>query len=341
MDEAGKDQSLTISLTLGENGKTLTADSGRKYDLSTKGEASVADLAKVYLSELNQSGLADSFKISTNGSNQFVFEAKEAGTGTDRILSTQEKTNVSGALETPAAVNTAITTTPVDAYQTIDTTKAVDGTDFKYGGGDAENPEDYIIEVNGKKFMLADAAGEKALKGTEFDDVIVADTAANLANKISTATGINAAETSSGSGKITLKPGVSSMGTGTGGMQLQIGANEGQTMNFTINDMGSKALGVDGGKIDLSSVSKAEGSLDILDSAIKKVSEERGKLGAIQNRLEHTIANLDNTAENLQTAESNIRDTDMASEMVNYSKNNIRECFFIHAQIWSVHVGTG
>jgi flagellin len=101
------------------------------------------------------------------------------------------------------------------------------------------------------------------------------------------------------------------------------------------------ALDIDGSKIDLSSVSKAEGSLDILDSAIKKVSEERGKLGAIQNRLEHTIANLDNTAENLQTAESNICDIDMVAEMVNYSKNNIRECFFIHAQIWSVHVGTG
>ena len=61
----------------------------------------------------------------------------------------------------------------------------------------------------------------------------------------------------------------------------------------------------------------------IIDDAIKTVSKARGKMGAVQNRLEHTINNLDTASENLQTAESRIRDTDMAEEMVNYSKNNI------------------
>ena len=60
-----------------------------------------------------------------------------------------------------------------------------------------------------------------------------------------------------------------------------------------------------------------------IQSAIQKVSSQRSNLGAIQNRLEHTIANLDNIAENTQSAESRIRDTDMAEEMVEYSKNNI------------------
>ena len=60
-----------------------------------------------------------------------------------------------------------------------------------------------------------------------------------------------------------------------------------------------------------------------IQKAIEKVSTQRSKLGALQNRLEHTVANLDNIAENTQTAESRIRDTDMAEEMVNYSKNNI------------------
>lgn len=60
-----------------------------------------------------------------------------------------------------------------------------------------------------------------------------------------------------------------------------------------------------------------------VQKAISMVSEQRSKLGAIQNRLEHTIANLDNIAENTQSAESRIRDTDMAEEMVEYSKNNI------------------
>ena len=68
---------------------------------------------------------------------------------------------------------------------------------------------------------------------------------------------------------------------------------------------------------------KKNATLDAVQNAINKVSSQRSALGALQNRLEHTIANLDNVAENTQSAESRIRDTDMASEMVEYSKNNI------------------
>ena len=107
------------------------------------------------------------------------------------------------------------------------------------------------------------------------------------------------------------------------GITLQIGANEGQTMSFSIDDMSARALGVDGNKVDLSTQAGAQKATDTIDAAIKKVSAQRGKMGAIQNRLEHTISNLDTAAENTQTAESRIRDTDMAEEMVEYSKNNI------------------
>lgn len=107
------------------------------------------------------------------------------------------------------------------------------------------------------------------------------------------------------------------------GITLQIGANYGQTMNFSIEDMSARSLGVDGNKIDLSTQEGAQKATDKIDAAIKKVSQVRGRMGAIQNRLEHTISNLDTAAENTQTAESRIRDTDMAEEMVEYSKNNI------------------
>ena len=111
--------------------------------------------------------------------------------------------------------------------------------------------------------------------------------------------------------------------SGGAGITLQIGANEGQTMNFTIEDMSARSLGVDGNKVDLSTQEGAQRATTTIDGAIKKVSQARGRMGAIQNRLEHTIANLDTAAENTQNAESRIRDTDMASEMVEYSKNNI------------------
>ena len=129
-----------------------------------------------------------------------------------------------------------------------------------------------------------------------------------------------------GTGEAAKKLGLDASATKTaanGGMTLQIGANEGQTMNFGIEDMSAAALGVDGGKVDIASQSGAQKATTTIDAAIKKVSAQRSKLGAVQNRLEHTIANLDTAAENTQTSESRIRDTDMAEEMVAYSKNNI------------------
>jgi len=107
------------------------------------------------------------------------------------------------------------------------------------------------------------------------------------------------------------------------GVTLQVGANYGQTISFGIGNMSSVALGVDGTKVDVSTQTGAQDALDSIDGAIGTVSKQRSLLGAIQNRLEHTISNLDNTAENLQAAESAIRDVDMADEMVQYSKNNI------------------
>ncbi len=107
------------------------------------------------------------------------------------------------------------------------------------------------------------------------------------------------------------------------GITLQIGANEGQTMSFSLEDMSARSLGVDGNNVDLSTQEGAQKASTTIDAAIKMVSQARGRMGAIQNRLEHTIANLDTAYENTQNAESRIRDTDMAQEMVEYSKNNI------------------
>ncbi len=114
-------------------------------------------------------------------------------------------------------------------------------------------------------------------------------------------------------------------GTGAGGkgMTLQVGANYGQTLSFGIGDMSAAALGVSGSSVNVATQAGAQNSIEKLDSAIASVSKQRSLLGAVQNRLEHTISNLDNTAENLQSAESSIRDVDMASEMVTFSKNNI------------------
>ena len=105
------------------------------------------------------------------------------------------------------------------------------------------------------------------------------------------------------------------------GKNLQVGALSGQSISISIGNMNSSTLKISGLKV--SSFSAAGKAMTAIQSAINKVSTERSKLGALQNRLEHTINNLDTTSENTQAAESRIRDTDMASEMVEYSKNNI------------------
>lgn len=106
-----------------------------------------------------------------------------------------------------------------------------------------------------------------------------------------------------------------------GSANLQIGANGGQQLNLSIEDMRASALGVK--NLQVGTQSQANTAINVIDEATKRVSSERANLGAAQNRLEYTISNLDNTAENLTSAESTLRDVDMAKEMMEYSKNNI------------------
>ena len=103
--------------------------------------------------------------------------------------------------------------------------------------------------------------------------------------------------------------------------QLQVGAVAGENMAISISSMSSTSLQVNNLKV--STHAAASSAMTKITAAIKTVSGARSKLGAIQNRLEYTINNLKNYSENLTAAESQIRDTDMASEMTNYSKNNI------------------
>ncbi len=136
---------------------------------------------------------------------------------------------------------------------------------------------------------------------------------------------------------ISLEAGNASSSTivGKESLRLQVGANAGQEIDLSINSMKAKDLGIvqtsyttsDGSTIgsalNVSTQTKASLAIEAYDRALQQVSTERAKLGAVQNRLEHTIANLDTSEENLQAAESRIRDTDMADEMTGYSKDNI------------------
>ncbi|MBO0994660.1 flagellin N-terminal helical domain-containing protein [Bacillus sp. SD088] len=108
---------------------------------------------------------------------------------------------------------------------------------------------------------------------------------------------------------------------GKNDFQFQIGPNQEDTLDITLDSMTASEIGV--GNLNISTSEQAEEAISTLDKAIGKVSEQRAKLGAYQNRLEHTVTNLQTANENLTAAESRIRDLDMALEMTNFTRNNI------------------
>jgi flagellin len=107
----------------------------------------------------------------------------------------------------------------------------------------------------------------------------------------------------------------------SGGLTLHVGANRDQTINVNVSSMAADALGVAG--MSISTVENANALLGKVDNAVITVAKQRADLGALQNRLESTVRNLGVSAENIQAAESRIRDADMAKEMVNYVRNQI------------------
>ena len=108
-------------------------------------------------------------------------------------------------------------------------------------------------------------------------------------------------------------------------LSLHVGADssDDNKIKMNISNLSARGLGVNGLRVDGDTADNATKAIDTIASAIQRVSDQRASLGAIQNRLEHTINNLDNVVENTTSAESAIRDTDMATEMVKYSNNNI------------------
>ena len=284
---SGKDSTLAVTV-IDKNGNSSTVKVTITGDTKTADNADgEKNTAQAFADALKESSLGDSYDFNVNGDGKLEFTAKEAGKTANSILLSQDNA---------AAVKTAESTTGVDAYSQI--TKAI-------GSYTGTGNIDYK-DVNYVKVGTAGAVGE--------------DDASAMAALIKAKTGIDAEADNTAKETINLKAGTANTGKG---IELQIGANEGQTMSFTLDDMSADALGVGGKSVDLSSQDSAKTATTAIDAAIKKVSASRGKMGAVQNRLEHTINNLDTASENLQTAESRIRDTDMAEEMVNYSKNNI------------------
>ena len=287
-----------ITVTSNNNGEESSFGFvGTDATTVTEGAAATDSLGAVMFSgqaDANAAKTADAtMKISNTIAANSTFTMTINGTEVQAKIATA--INEGDEMKTAAGIIQTSVQTAVDAYNTAmgtgTTTEALKNTDFTVT---ANKDGSFNIEYTGDK-EVSFSFGEATVNGL---------------------TGTTAT-------KLGLTNKQSASATSNKGIELQIGANEGQTMEFTIDDMSAAALGVDGNKVDLSTQDGAQKATTTIDAAIKKVSEQRSKLGAVQNRLEHTIANLDTASENTQTSESRIRDTDMAEEMVAYSKNNI------------------
>ena len=225
----------------------------------------------------------------------------------------------------------------------------IDGTEYTVvdaatGTEDADNNELTVTSLDGKvkdgsvvsyKTSKLTVMTDKNNDGVDDDDssVISKDVAEGkilseltAANNIGTVDQAATVAKAAANGKTTytITKGYATVAD-TLSFNLHVGADADMTnkINVSIDSMDSASLGIKGLNIKDDSGNAATYAVDAISDAISKVSSQRSSLGAVQNRLEHTINNLDNVVENTTTAESRIRDTDMAEEMVNYSKNNI------------------
>ncbi len=326
----------------------LVGSDGQVYSITTAAGGAAAATTKeiqdAVIAELNKTGLAKEYNIAEgDATGQLKLTALKEGTDTPAVKAFDAEW-VAGGTRSKTDMGVDIKTDPLDVGREISSDSII-----LYNG---KNYEDAVFSINGHKFVvmagkdLGVSLGENGTDmnatqglGADVTILIADDTGTNVGlnsddpnfqqniDKIAEVTGlkvtdaITEAVTDNG---VDPKGGIRlSAGETSGGLVLQIGdtSDDFNKLRVSVKDMHAKAMGIS--DIDVSTQTGAAAAIDKIKSAITYVSSTRGDLGAIQNRLEHTINNLSVTTENMTAAESRIRDVDMAEEMMAYTKNNI------------------
>lgn len=292
----GADNGKSYTVTLTNKNDTLVDQAGNEYKLTKASDTAGIAAALKGAIENATGGL---FTSSGGSAGKIIITSKETGSNAPTMTSIGGD-NGGTAIDTGAYVKpTAPTAQKVTA---------------------AGVTADKVFMINGQKFawtQKSTAADLNSLQESLGEDVKIV-TAANFgaaAGQLSQLTGYTITSAASTSIKIS---------TGSGkALTLQIGdsSDSYNQLEVAVDDMHTSSLGIAG--IDISTQDGAAAAVDLIKAAINKVSDVRGTLGATQNRLDHTINNLSVMTENITDAESTIRDTDVADEMMAYTKNNI------------------
>ena len=263
-------------------------------------------LSVTYTSTTAASGTADKFDVTASVSLNGTDKYSVAKNGNNYDI----KDSKGNAIATITLTNTGLGT---DKDDKIEGSETITASEAKAGYGNGETIKYYDKDGNGipenalGKYFSSTSTGGTVTSTPRSDAPQIYDA---LGNKITAA----AADVT---GKQDL--------TGALTLTLHVGADATSNNQISVNldAMSAKGLGVNGLKVDGADDTNAKNAIETIKESIQKVSTQRSALGAVQNRLEHTISNLDNVVENTTSAESQIRDTDMATEMVKYSNNNI------------------
>ena len=313
--------STTVAATAATTTQTIAAGTAAPAKLTVeytdangKLQSVTVDYTGTAAADTNATAMRDALKANSELSALFdiggtgadiTFTAKTAGEGGVKV------TNITSTDAKKDAVGKLAFKDGTDAYEKV--TNGADGTK----AGDK-------VTVNGTVYEFVANAGDKVTTEGAVAVLVGADVDASIAN-LNKALESEGVTVEKATNDLLFKP----MSNGKG-LTLQIGATGDAYNKVTINvgNMSSKGLGIDNLRnIGIMSQDAASAALDQIkngaDSAINTVSSVRAELGAMQNRLEHTINNLDVAAENMQSANSQIRDTDMAKEMMEYTKKNV------------------
>ena len=299
---------VTMPATDSQKGTKLTV----AFEDTASGDAQ-NEVAKL----IRDQGLSVTYtSVASTTANKFDVTASVSLNGTDKYSVAKNgndydiKDSKGNAIATITVTNTGLGNAKDDK---IEGSETITASEAKAGYSNGETIKYYDKDGNGipenalGKYFSSTSAGGTVTSTPRSDAPQIYDA---LGNKITAA----AADVT---GKQDL--------TGALTLTLHVGADATSNNQISVNldAMSAKGLGVNGLKVDGADDTNAKNAIETIKESIQKVSTQRSALGAVQNRLEHTISNLDNVVENTTSAESQIRDTDMATEMVKYSNNNI------------------
>ena len=343
-DSNGTEQTTTVKLTYqGDGGidnaavtkNYFTDVNGNKYNLGTNGTLAQTQVEAAIVASLKADKVfSENFDIALNaGAHTIAFTSKLEGSAGAQIvgIGVSETTSMTTGFAGTMAGDVTRTQEPYDSLQKFNAANLTVGK----SGDELSDLQKMIFELDGHKFLVANNLDDDQIKGLG-DDVTIID----IRNNTVTATQVEqiAAEITRVTGMETM----ANKGIGPANINntdivftkdklnlngneltLQIGdtSDDFNQLNVKIQDMHAASLGIDA--IDIGTQDGAQAAVDVIKDAINMVSDVRGTLGATQNRLDHTINNLSVMTENIQDAESTIRDTDVADEMMAYTKNNI------------------